>query len=276
MRIFDTVAIVGTGLIGGSLGLEIRSRRLARKVIGISRREKNVLLAKKIGAIDEAHTRLTALSEADAVVLAAPVDAILRLGQELSGCLDSRTLVTDVGSTKGNIVSSLSKLFPRFVGGHPLAGSEKKSIAWARKGLFKDSKCILTPIGSTDRQALAKVRLLWKSVGARVILMSPKEHDTTLSFISHLPHAAAFSLMNAIPQKYLKFAAAGLKDTARVASSDARLWADIFMDNRADLLKALESLGGQLHNVSDALKRSDLKKLCCLLAEARRRREGLG
>jgi prephenate dehydrogenase len=227
MKRFDTVAIVGTGLIGGSIALAIKKKRLCRRVIGISLHKKSLVKALNLGAVDDASVSLDAIKDADLVILAMPISAILELAPKISRIVNKDCLVFDVASTKFNITKKLSGLFRSFVGAHPLAGSEKRGINFARADLFLNSLCILTPVRNTDTAALLKVKKLWSALGCKTVTMSPQNHDRILSFVSHLSHIAAFSLINSIPAGFLKFSTASLKDTTRIASSDPRLWCDI-------------------------------------------------
>ena len=275
MKIFNKVAIIGTGLIGGSIALAIKNRKLANEVIGVSRKKRNLLLARRRGAIDKGSQELGIIKEADLVILATPVNAILELAPKISKIVKKDCLITDVGSTKEKIVLNLEKIFPNFVGSHPLAGSEKRSIAYADPKILEKSICILTPTKNTNKKALNKIRLLWSKVGARTILLTPQAHDKILSFVSHLPHIAAFSLIGVVPGQYLKFASTGLKDTTRVAASDSELWAEIFLSNQKNILKAIELLENNLKRIKRAIRKNDKKRLSLILNEGKIKRETL-
>ena len=276
MRLFNKVAIVGTGLIGGSVGMAIRKNGLAGEVVGVSRHAKNILLARKMRAIDKGSQDLGIIKGADLVVLATPVEAILGLSKKISSLVSGDCVVTDVGSTKEKIVSRLDRVFPGYIGSHPLAGSEKRSVFYARPDIFKGSLCVLTPTAKTNVKALSKIKRLWGSVGARVVLLRPETHDAILSFASHLPHVAAFSLINSVPAACLKFASGGLKDTTRIAASDAELWAEIFLSNKNNLTRAIGVFQGNLSEIKSALRHQDKKRLQSILKEAKSRREELG
>jgi len=273
MKLFNKVAIIGMGLIGGSLALAIKKKGLAREIVGVSRHKKSWLLAKRKGAIDKGSQELFTIRGADLVVLATPVNVILKLAPRVRQFVDRDSIVTDVGSTKEEIVKNLEEIFPNFVGSHPLAGSEKRSIQNAQADLFKNSLVLLTPTKKTNRKAFKTINLLWRSVGARTEILSPQIHDKILGFVSHLAHIAAFSLIGVIPKKYLKFASTGLKDTTRIAASDSELWAEIFLSNRANILRAIESLQGNIGRIKLAIKNRDKKKLSLILKEARAKRE---
>lgn len=273
MRPFNKVAIIGTGLIGGSLALAIKKKRLAYQIIGVSRHKSTLIRARKIHAIDKGSQHINIIKDADLVILATPVKTIFNLAGAVRKLVQQDCIVTDVGSTKSEIVSKLSEIFPNYVGSHPLAGSEKRGITNADADMFKNSLCILTPTKNTSAKAIKKIEKLWKKLGARVVSLSPHTHDRILSFVSHLPHAIAFSLMGIIPKKYLNFGAMGLKDTTRLALSDSRLWADIFLSNRQNILKSIESFQHNLSRIKSAISRKDEKALIKILKKAKARRE---
>ncbi len=276
MKMFGKVVIIGTGLIGGSLGLALKKQRLCGRVIGLSRRRENAVLAQKNGAIDEIAGSLEAVSEADLVVLATPVDKIIDFGLRIRGKIRKDCIVIDVGSTKETIVSKLSPLIPNFVGCHPLAGSEKRGAANLKENIFKGSLCILTPADRTSKRALSTVKLFWKELGARTVELSAKKHDQVLALTSHLPHFLAFSLINSVPEGCLRLSSNGLKDTTRLSASDPELWSEIFFSNRANLLAALTVFEIKLTALKLALKNNDRKKLAGILRQAQTKRKLLG
>lgn len=275
MKLFNKVAIVGTGLIGGSLALAIKKRGLAREIVGVSRHKKSLSLAKRRGAIDSGSQDLAIIKGADLVIISTPVDIILNLAPKIRAFLKRECIVTDVGSTKEQIVKKLEKIFPNFVGSHPLAGSEKRSIANAQALLFRDSLCLLTPTKRTNKKALRKMDILWKKVGARTLFLNPGTHDRVLAFVSHLPHIAAFSLIDAVPADFLKFGSGGLKDTTRIAASDSELWAEIFLSNRKNILQAIKILEKNISRINSLIKTKDKKKLSVILKRAKEKREVL-
>lgn len=273
MRLFNSIAIVGTGLIGGSIALAAKKKKLCFKVIGVSRSARTLRLAKKSGAIDSGSLGVNIIKEADLVILATPVGTILDLAPKIAKIIKDGAVVTDVGSTKQQITAKLEKIFPKFVGSHPLAGLEKRGIDYADAGIFKGSLCILTPTKKTNRKALGRVKKLWEELGARVVFLNPSAHDKALSFVSHLPHILAFSLIAAIPAKFLRFAASGLKDTTRIAASDSKLWEDIFLSNRGNMVKAVDSFVEKLFKIRKAVVKKDKKTLAAILKQAKKKRE---
>ncbi len=275
MKLFNKVAIVGVGLIGGSLALAIKKKKLANEIIGVSRHEKTLFLAKKKGVIDKGALDISAVSEADLVILSAPVEAILKLAPLLAKVVRPDCIVCDVGSTKQEIVSKLDALFSYYVGAHPLAGSEKRGVSYSNPDIFKGSLCILTPTGKTNAQALLKVKKIWDRIGARLVCLSSEAHDNIVAYISHLPHIAAFSLSGAVPQEYLKFASTGFKDTTRIAASDAEIWSDIFLSNQKNILKAINAFQDKLSKIKSAVETKDRKALDRILVQAKAKRDSL-
>ena len=272
MRMFNKVAIVGTGLIGGSLALFIKKNKLAGEVVGVTEHKASLALAVKMKAIDKGSLSLDIIKGADLLILAAPVDTIISLRKQIRKNLNKDCVVTDVGSTKEKIVSLLEKDFKNYAGSHPLAGSEKRGIKNARSDIFKGSLCILTPTNKTQRKALAKIKALWIKTGARVVTLSPEAHDKALSFTSHLPHVAAFSLINSVPLNSLKLSSGGLKDTTRVALSSPKLWQGIFLTNKKELLAALAIFEKNLQVIKGALQKNDKRLLTKILSQAQKKR----
>jgi len=276
MKIFNKVVIIGTGLIGGSIGLALKKQRLAGQVIGLSRHQKNARLAKKVGAIDDIGLSLEVVADADLVILATPVDIIVDLALRIAKKIKKDCIVIDVGSSKELIVSKLNKLIPNFLGCHPLAGSEKKGIANLENNIFSGSICVITPTAKTNARTLNKVKLLWKKLGASIVILSAKKHDQVLAFTSHLPHVLAFSLINSIPDRCLALSSSGLRDTTRISSSDANLWTKIFLSNRGNLLTALSIFQTKLTALELALKSKNNRKLAKILLFANKKRKKLG
>jgi prephenate dehydrogenase len=272
MKPFNTIAIVGTGLIGGSLALDIKKHKLAQTVLGFSRSAHTINTAQNKGIIDKGSREIGFLQSADLVILATPVKTILEMAPQIARILKPTSIVIDVGSTKEEIVRQLSKIFPRFVGCHPLAGSEKRGIDNASCNLFMNSICIITPGKRTDKKALSRVKAFWQTIGARIYLSTPQKHDIALSFISHFPHIIAFALINTVPAQYLPIAPNSLRDTTRVAASDAGLWADIFLSNRKNLNKTISIFQKNLELFKKTIQRNDKKELTVLLEKARNKR----
>ncbi|MFA5115362.1 MAG: prephenate dehydrogenase [Candidatus Omnitrophota bacterium] len=272
MRLFKEVAIIGPGLIGGSIALAIKEKKISLRVTAVSRHKKTIDLARKLKAIDSGSRSLSIVKSADLLILAVPVETILRLADALKGLLPQDCIVVDVGSSKKKIVAKLQRLFPFYIGAHPLAGSQNQGIKNARADMFKGSLCVLTPTARTKPVVLDKVSRMWKMFGARVALLSPKEHDRILAMVSHLPHCVSFALMAALPKGHLKYASSGLRDTTRIAGSDAGLWVDIFLSNRENMLKAIAVFQKKLEAVKKAIRSKDRAVLIRRLTQSNRKR----
>jgi len=273
--LFKEVGIVGVGLIGGSLGLELKKRKLCSKICGVSFHKESVLRAKKCGAIDEGSLDYRILKNSDLLIFAAPVDAILKLAPKISRIIKKDCIVTDVASTKETITSRLSKIFPNYCGSHPLAGSEKRGVMNAKTGLFKNSVVIVTPVKNTRDKAIKIIKRLWQEAGAKVRILTPSEHDKAISFTSHLPHITAFALIDSVPEKFFSYAATGLKDTTRIAASDEELWSSIFLSNRKNLAQSIRLFKASVSILEKAIKSGDKQKLSDCLKKSKNKREKL-
>jgi prephenate dehydrogenase len=244
-------SIIGVGLLGGSLGLAVKKRITDCHVTGYGHRGLTLAKAVEVGAIDDATQDLAAaVGEADCVILCTPVGLFERLLLQMAPALNAGAIVTDVGSTKRSAVELAKKFLPEtvhFVGSHPMAGSEKRGVEFARADLFDGSVCITTPSSQTNGQALEAVENLWQTLGMRVIRLSPDEHDRRVAMISHLPHAVAAALVGIQDEKTLELAGKGFADATRIAAGDAELWRDIFLDNSDQLRLGLSQLRRQLN-----------------------------
>ena len=275
MRLFHKVAIIGVGLIGGSIALAIKKKNLAKEVVGLSRHKKTLSIATRIGAIDKGSQRVGVVKDTDLLIFATPINTMLALAPSISKIIKPDCIVTDVGSTKSEVVAKLGKIFPHYVGSHPLAGSEKRGIMNASPQILQGSLCILTPQKNTSPQALKKIEKLWRRIGVKVIFLSPKLHDKILALVSHLPHIVAFSLIGSIPTRYLKLAPSSLRDTTRIAASDSSLWSDIFLSNQKNILNSIKLLEKNLAKLKSAIQRKDRKLLTKVLKEAKEKRDTL-
>jgi prephenate dehydrogenase len=262
---FGSVAIIGVGLIGGSVGLALRRRGLADEVVGIGRHEARLAEASRLGAIDMAATDLaTGVERADVVVICTPVSRIARDVAEAAAHAPEGALLTDAGSTKRRIVEEVerdARAARAFVAAHPIAGSERQGAAYGRADLFENRACVLTPTPRTSPDRLARARAFWSALGCRLIEMGPGAHDDALARTSHLPHAVAAALAAAVPPDALALAAGAYRDGTRVAGADAALWAAIFLANRAPVLHALDEFQTQLAAFRAALDASDAAAL---------------
>lgn len=277
------LAILGLGLIGGSLALAARKAKIAQEIIGYGRSEKNLLQAQQLGAIDHYSLSVTAaVKDADIVVIAVPVNAIKSLLQSIKSELKADAILTDVGSVKQSIMKDVEEVFGKdysqFVPAHPIAGSEKSGIAAAQADLFVKHKVVITPMTQTSSQACAAVRLLWAATGADVVEMSAQRHDDYLALTSHLPHLLAYSFMDTLAasvevQAMLHYAAGGFRDFTRLAASDPVMWHDIFMANKTALLQQLESFCQQVEKLTAAIAQNDSAKLLGVLQSAKNLRD---
>ncbi len=246
---FGIVTIVGTGLIGGSIGLGLKKKGLTKRVLGVGHRKPSINKALKMKAVDEGTTDIEkSVSQADIVILATSVDLIPGLARKAIPLMKRSAILTDVGSTKGYIVSQISKDIKdkcgrnnlNFIGAHPLAGSEQRGIESARPDLFEDSVCILTPTNLSSKRCVEKIANMWKALGAKISILKPHVHDEIVAFTSHLPHLIASELTNVVDEKHWKFGANGLRDTTRIASGDPKLWLSICKQNRVKIIEALQ------------------------------------
>ena len=261
------VVVIGMGLIGGSIGKTILKKGLADEVIAVCRRQSSLDRAIKENALTRGYVNNyeEAVAGADMIIIATPVVVIKNVLNDLVKVLkDSKVIITDVGSSKKEIVDYAAQSGGNFlfVGGHPLAGSEKSGVEYSTAELFEGSLCVLTDdTNVTDRQALNEVAEIWKAMGARVEIQSPEDHDRTIAFTSHLPHVAAYALVGALPPAPLSMLASGFKDTTRIASSDASLWSDIFLTNKENVLIAIERFKEVILGIEKDIRENNREEL---------------
>jgi cyclohexadieny/prephenate dehydrogenase len=270
----ETLAIVGVGLIGASVGAAAKSYGVARRVIGVDTNKDHLRIARENHAIDDC---ADSLESADFIAVCVPVDRIASCIVDAARGANPNVVITDAGSTKGGIVSAVKRhAVNRFVGSHPMAGSEKKGPAYARNDLFLDRPVILTPDESTDPQALTIVETFWRHLGGRVLTMSPAEHDQAVAAVSHLPHAVAAALAGQTDPKLIPLSAGGFRDTTRVAAAGPGIWMPIFRENREAVLLALDHFSDHLARFRELLVADDGPGLSAWLADAKRVRDVLG
>ena len=274
---FKKITIIGVGLIGGSIGLAAKKRKLAKEIVGVCRRESSRKKALKYKACDKATLSLKdGVRGADLVIIATPVGKIIGIAKEVMHSAGNKMILTDVGSTKEMIVKEIGGVAPervRFVGSHPMAGSEKNSVEFADSRLFDNSICIVTKNGKTDKRAFSTVKKFWTKLGATCKELSPQKHDRYISSVSHLPHIAAVALAVTAKAGSLKFAAGGFKDTTRIASSVPGLWRDIFVSNKKALLSSLREYKKALLGIERSIKNSDQGLLSKYLEKAKKIRD---
>jgi len=279
------IAIIGLGLIGGSLGLGLkRSGVQDLKIVGIPRREETLAAAKAMGAIDEGTTdHLKGVIDADLVFICTPINLILPVINEISKGLKKGAVVTDVGSSKYEIVSAAEKAMPKgvsFVGGHPMAGKETTKLEAAEAELFRNKTWVITKTSKTSQKALEKIKQVVGWLGGSVLEMDTKTHDLVVAGISHLPLAVAASLVNAVAgeaEKDLmaKAAASGFRDTTRIASGDPILGVDMFTTNKKAVLKMISAFKKSLSGLEKLIKAGNGEKLREELDKAKKFRDAI-
>jgi prephenate dehydrogenase len=276
---FNKITIVGMGVIGGSVGMACRHRKLAKKVVAVVRR---------ISAIDEVHDHGAAdevaldiqkgVAFADLVVMATPVESIPALARKARAAFSRYCVVTDVGSVKGSIVSRMERLLKttcHFVGAHPMAGSERSGITVACPALFEGATCIITPTKNSSPTAIRKVKRFWERLGCRLVSLTPRQHDLAIALISHLPHVAASCLVNVLtrasenPLSTVQLAGGGFRDTTRIAAGSPELWAGICIENRDAILRSLRRFAKEVSEFTDLLEKEDRQGLRDFLRRAK-------
>ena len=280
---FNRVTIIGVGLIGASFALALKKHKLCEQITGYGRSPENLQKAKEKAIIDSFELDpAKACDSSDLVLFATPVGIFIDIAKRIRSSLNRGALVTDVGSVKGKLVSDLEALMPEgvcFVGGHPIAGSDRSGISTAEADIFNGAKCIITPTDKTDKNALEKVIALWKALGSIVKQINPDEHDRIYASVSHLPHLIAYLIVNTvadIDSSYLKFSGQGFMDTTRIASSSPELWRDICILNKENLLESIEIFKNNLDRASQHLRACDSESLERDFKKAQALREGIG
>jgi prephenate dehydrogenase len=276
------LVVVGVGLIGGSFALALRNAGAVRSVVGIGRSEENLASAQRLGITDRTYTMAQAwqaeLREADLVLLAAPVGQMPELFAAIAPHLGATTIVTDGGSTKQDVIAaaraSLGASLPRFVPGHPVAGTEHSGAAAAFASLYRDRNVILTPLAETLPEAVAEVHERWTQCGGNVCLLDAARHDALFAAVSHLPHALAFALVAELAARpdandYFRYAAGGFRDFTRLASSHPEMWRDICFANRDALRTELAAYRASLDRIDRMLATGDGPALERFFAAAR-------
>jgi prephenate dehydrogenase len=277
-RIYDKLAIFGVGLIGGSVALALRQAGQTGRIVGVGRSGESLEQAVQLGVIDEAATPADAVRDADLVLLATPVGNFPAIMQAIAPHLPATAVVTDAGSTKGDVVAAarahMGARLSRFVPAHPIAGAEKSGVAAARPGLFQDKDVVLTPLPETAEDAVTRADALWQACGARISHMSTELHDEIFAAVSHLPHLLAFALVANIARRenakqLFSFAAGGFRDFSRIAGSSPEMWRDISLANRDALMSELDSYQAQLAELRGMIARNDGAALEALFSLAR-------
>lgn len=282
--LFEKVAFIGLGLIGSSLARVIKAHHLASKVVASTRSEKTLTDAKQLGLIDQGFNSASeAVQDVDLIVLALPVQATETALAQIKPYLRADAIITDVGSTKGNVVKAAKNVFgenlPKgFVPGHPIAGSEHSGVHAGKIDLFANHKVILTPLASSDPIAVQKLIQLWQSAQAEVICMDVAQHDEVLAHTSHLPHLMAFNLVEQLANRQdnldiFRYAAGGFRDFSRIAASDPQMWHDIFFANKKAILSAVTGFEDQLQRFKQVIESEDSHALMGMLGHAKAARQ---
>ncbi|NIM03756.1 prephenate dehydrogenase/arogenate dehydrogenase family protein [bacterium] len=287
------VSIIGVGLIGGSFGLALKKKRLARQVVGIGRHIHKLKEAKRLGAIDTYTTDFAGgVENSDIVMVAAPVGKIPLIIKRILPYLKDGCIITDVGSTKEKVVKKVQKIILKssgkerkpkvsFIGGHPMAGSEKQGVKSASANIFSGTTCVLTPTDKSDGKAVKIVASLWKMVGARVLILKPEEHDYLVAYVSHLPHVLASTLASLMGKVHKqdprasRIIAGSISDMTRIATSNPEMWADICLSNSKAIAESVNVMTKHLEKFRKSIEKKRKRELQHLFHNGRRAREKL-
>jgi cyclohexadieny/prephenate dehydrogenase len=274
---FQRLAVLGLGLLGGSVAAAAKERGIALDVVGAARRPAPLERALAAGIVDSVASPADAVVGADLVVLGTPVGSMAQVLWDIRDHLSPGCLVTDVGSVKGAVINQLPGLLPdgvEFVGSHPMAGSHLRGPDHARADLFEGATCVITPRDGQDAAVIDRVGAFWSDLGARVERRSPSEHDEEVAWVSHLPHLVAFAFadsLSAAPDRAGELAGGGFRDFTRIAQSDAELWGEILSLNGKALAGPLNHFSASLAKLAGALEEGDGESLELMLAAARQR-----
>ena len=276
---FDTLVVVGVGLLGGSVALAARQRGIVRRVIGVGRTAARLEQAREANVVDDISTNLAAAaSQANLLIFATPVNLIVSGVREIATACRPGTLITDVGSTKGHLCRELVDGLPNtvsFIGSHPLAGSEKQGWEHSRADLFDGRVCVVTPMDASPRDRLAQLTAFWQAIGMSVVEMTPEAHDLALAQTSHVPHVVASALARTLADDNRSLAATGFADTTRIAAGDPNVWVPILLDNRDAVLTSLDEFSAEVAVIREALIRSDADEIRRLWEQGKAIREQL-
>ncbi|PAW82761.1 MAG: prephenate dehydrogenase [Pedosphaera sp. Tous-C6FEB] len=280
---FPKVTLVGVGLLGGSIGLALKTRKLAGRVEGYVRRPASIAECERLGVVDSATTDLlAAVRDADLVIFCTPLAQMRALAEQCSPALRPGTLVTDVGSVKGSVVTELEPIFAKvsapFIASHPMAGGEKTGPAAARADLFEQAVCIVTPGAKTPLKLVKQMEEFWAALGGRPMRLTPDQHDALVARSSHLPHVVAAELANYVlspahPKEQPALCATGFRDTTRIAAGSPEMWRDIALANRKHLARALGVFIEDLQEFQRALDSGEAKAVDEFFETAKHRRD---
>jgi cyclohexadieny/prephenate dehydrogenase len=283
---FKRIALIGFGLIGGSIARAAREQQLAGEIVTTARSAKSRARVKELGIVDlVVETNAEAVDGADLVILCIPVGACGAVAQEIAGHLKPGAIVSDVGSVKGAVVRDMAPYLPagvHFVPAHPVAGTEHSGPDSGFAELFINRWCILTPPEGTDPNAVERLRAFWAAIGARVEIMTPDHHDLVLAITSHLPHLIAYTIVGTADElgqvtssEVMKFSAGGFRDFTRIAASDPIMWRDVFLANKDAVLEMLGTFNEDLSKLTRAIRRGDGEALFEHFTRTRAIRRGI-
>jgi len=286
MQTWNNIAIIGVGLIGGSIGLALRERKLARQIVGIGRRRESLEMALARGCVTQISTNIAeGVKQAELVIVCTPVESIAQHVAEAAAAAPAGCLITDAGSTKAQIVADVQQKLGaapsnklNFVGSHPIAGSEQSGPEAAAAQLFDGRVVVVTPTESSDRTVVAAIEEFWKSLGASVICIEPDAHDAFVAQTSHLPHllASALAATTCVDEDGVLLIGNGWSDTTRIAAGDPELWRQILLANRGPILNTLTGFETVLKTWRHALESGNGQLVTALLKEGKSRRDAVG
>jgi len=281
----DKLAIIGVGLIGSSLSLALKQAGAVGQVIGFGRNQQNLARGVELGALDDFADSIEAsVRDADVIVVAVPLGAMRQVFTELKPAIRKDAIITDVGSAKGSVVAAardeLGALFPRFVPGHPIAGTEKSGVEAGFASLYQKRRVIITPLPQTDHDAISVIDEMWRHCGAIVECLSVEHHDKVLAATSHLPHMLAYALVHQLSnlndhEEIFRYASGGFRDFTRIASSDPVMWRDVCISNGDALVSLIEQYQQELDRVKAAINAEDADELLKLFGRAKSERDSL-
>ena len=279
MKDLNQITVIGLGLLGGSIASGVLRCFSGVKVVGYSHRASTRARARELAVAGEVVDSLEqSVCGADLVILATPISMFEDIFGRIGKFLQDGCIVTDVGSTKVLPHRWAQNMLPRrvhYVGSHPIAGSEKRGVDFARDDLYDRAMCILTATQKTNRQAVRMLEEFWSKLGCLVKLMKPAEHDRIFANVSHVPHVTAAALTNATNGREMKFAGKGFLDTSRIASGPANIWADVLLTNTGNISKGIDKVIAELHKLKKAVDSKDREQIEKLLTAAKKKREKL-
>ena len=286
MKKIDEITIIGPGLIGSSLGLALKSKKIVKKIVGIDKSKNNLKDALNNNSIDESRNIIDQrVSKSEFIFICTPVSFIDEIVSKLVPFVSKKNFITDTGSVKNIFKKSTIKnisAISNFIPGHPIAGTENSGAKNAFNGLFEGKWCILTPIDKKDKN-IKKLSALWKYIGMEIAIMPVDEHDKIMSITSHLPHLIAFTIVNTAfkidkkkkKKELINFSAGGFKDFTRIGSSDPKMWTDIFISNNKYLISTIDDFINDLKNFKGLIKKNNLDEIFDLLKQTKNIRKSI-